>query len=126
VRGQSAIVSVLSPAALQGARRRVDLKFVVDVEGDGVPEVLMRSFVLDQTRPSAAIALDVTFDGAIMFDGQSVGRMPANVAAVDIAGHEITHGVTGNEPGTTSSLQLVDADTKKTTVAISMGEGERY
>jgi hypothetical protein len=63
VRGQSALVSVLSPAALNGARRRVDLKFIV---------------------------------------------------------------FTGNGARTTSSLQIIDTDTGKVTVAVSMGEGERY
>jgi len=46
-------VSALSPAALGGARRRVDLKFIVDFNAEGA-------------------------NSSILFDSQPIGRLPGN------------------------------------------------
>ena len=119
-RGQKARLSAFVPAALRGSPKTLDLKFVIN----SVPwTVVGKTFEVDRDCPWASVELQVHDDGEMFFEHEIIGTLPAGVVSIDIAGHEITHGVTGNAPATASTLELSNGETGVTRYVVTVSQG---
>ena len=121
MRGQKVRLSAFVPAALRGKPKTLDLKFVIKTLMQWT--VVGKSFEVDHDCPFAAVELQVTLNGDVVFEQQTIGTLPAGVTSIDIAGHEISHGVTGNSPATASTLEVGDSETGLTRYALTVSQG---
>ncbi|MFL6209991.1 MAG: hypothetical protein ACJ74W_14130 [Pyrinomonadaceae bacterium] len=120
MRGQRARLSAFVPAALRGDPKTLDLKFAIR---SVTWTVVGKSFEVDRDCPWASVELEVTPGGDVVFEHQTIGTLPAGVASIDIAGHEISHGVTGNAPATASALEVSDGETGVPKYALQVSQG---
>ena len=120
MRGQKARLSAFVPAALRGSPKTLDLKFAIN----SVPwTVVGKTFEVDRDCPWASVELQVTPGGDVVFEHETVGTLPAGAVSIDVAGHEMTHGVTGNSPATASALEISDGETGATRYALQVSQG---
>ena len=121
MRGQRVRLSAFVPAALRGRPKTLDLKFVIKTLMQWT--VVGKSFEADHDCPFASVELQITPGGDVVFEQQTIGTLPAGVTSIDIAGHEITHGVTGNSPATAATLEVGDSETGMTRYALTVSQG---
>src|SRR5205809_6812177 len=112
MRGQTARIAAFVPAALRGDPKRLDLKFAISMGMTWT--VVGQTFLVDKDCPWEALELQVTLNGDVVFEQTTIGHLPAGVVSIDVAGHEMSHGVTGNAPATACALEVRDTDTGET------------
>ena len=121
MRGQKMRLSAFVPAALRGKPKTLELKFVIKTLMQWT--VVGKSFEVDHDCPFASVELQITLNGDVVFEQQTIGTLPAGVTSIDVAGHEISHGLTGNSPATASALEVGDSETGATRYALTVSQG---
>jgi len=121
MRGQKVRLSAFVPAALRGRPKTLDLKFAIRTLMQWT--VVGKSFEVDHDCPFASVELQIMLNGDVVFEQQTIVTLPAGVTSIDIAGHEITHGVTGSSPATASALEVSDSETGLSRYALTVSQG---
>ena len=122
MRGQKIRFSAFVPAALRGKPKTLELRFAIMFMREQWT-VVGKSFEVDHDCPWGSVELQVMTNGDVVFEQQTIGTLPAGVTSIDVAGHEMSHGLTGNSPATASALEVGDSETGATRYALTVSQG---